>query len=128
MDDLIEKYRVLILKLLEQPLLPLDDNLAKILPKAGVVYRIIENGQTTQETLYVGRTRKLRSRICRRHLSGKSTLGRKMVSRGDHQDQKAVVEYLVSHCSVQYIPVDEKRERDMFEHFVISVLQPTYND
>ena len=122
-------YSDLLGKLLETNSLPFNEDLKISLPRKGGVYRIIENG--SDGTLYVGQSTNLRSRIYRRHLRGSkrvSTVRRKLLRDGDKADEAAVSEFLARACRVQYLEIEDERERTWFEHFAIALLKPKYND
>jgi hypothetical protein len=81
------------------------------------VYRIFENG--LDATLYVGQSTNLRPRIYRRYLRGSkrvSSLRRKLLRDGDLADEAAVNEFLARECRVQYLEIEDERERTWFEH------------
>jgi excinuclease UvrABC nuclease subunit len=123
------RYKELLGKLLETNPRPLNDALIGLLPRKGGVYRIVENG--SDGTLYVGQSTNLRSRIYGRHLGGSkrvSTLRRKLLRDGDLADEAAVSEFLARECRVQYLEIEDERERTWFEHFAIALLKPKYND
>jgi excinuclease UvrABC nuclease subunit len=123
------RYKELLGKLLETNPLPLNEALKGLLPRKGGVYRIVENG--SDEILYVGQSTNLRSRIYGRHLRGSkrvSTLRRKLLRGGDMADDAAVSEFLARECRVQYLEIEDERERTWFEHFAIALLRPKYNN
>jgi len=43
-------------------------------------------------------------------------------------DERSVTEYLTEHCLVQFLEIEDERERNWLEHYAIAVLRPIYND
>ncbi|MDX1377496.1 MAG: GIY-YIG nuclease family protein [Anaerolineales bacterium] len=129
-DDLIKNYRYLMEYLLNKELLPFDDkNLQAKLPNQGGVYCISEKSDKT--IIYIGQSKNLRNRIYRNHLMGhqrNSTLRRKIVKKEKFSSEDQVKDYLHQHCLVQIIEIEDKLERNLFEHFAIAMLKPKYND
>ncbi len=75
------------------------------------------------EVVYVGRTstKSIAGRIKDHHTAGTSSDLNGMLKRFNDYPQKSG-DYIV-----QYLKVDDSRERVMFEHFSIAVLTPTFN-
>lgn len=131
MDDVIGHYKEMLSKLLSKPRLRFDKNLSQELPNTAGVYRVLETDAHTEETIYVGKTVNLRTRIFRNHLNGKSErsiLRKKLIRSGLCEDEKSVTQYLTERCSVQISEIEDERGRSWFEHFTIAVLKPRYND
>jgi hypothetical protein len=131
MDSIIAEYKELLLDLLSKQKIPFDDKLHGSLPKTRGVYRILENDGIWQNSLYVGVTTNLQSRIYTNRLMGNrkaSRLKKKLIKSGDYPDEDAVKEYLQNKCLVQYIEIEKDNLRDLFEHFAISILKPKHYD
>ena len=131
MDDIIGHYKDILSKLLSKPKLRFDKNLSLKSPKSPGVYRVLKTDAHPEETIYVGKTVNLRTRIYRNHLKGKSErsiLRKKLIRSGLCKDENSVTEYLFNDCLVQYLEIEDERERSFFEHFLISYQRPMYND
>ena len=131
MDTLIAQYRASLDKLLAAPKLPFNTALRQALPNNGGVYQIIQVEDGRQLAFYVGKTGNLRARIIGSHLRGNSeasTLRRKMIRSGDFADEISVTKFLMENCLIQFLEIEDKKERAWFEHFTIAMLKPKYND
>lgn len=131
MIDIIQKNIEKLLILISSRHIPFDDELHGSLPTAGGVYRVFEIPASWKESIYVGQTGNLRDRIYRNLLMGDSqahTLKRKLIANAGLTDKETVKKYLKDNCRVQYLEMDDENERSPFEHFVISILKPKYND
>ena len=120
----------LLRQLLAATPIPFSNLVPSLLPSQPGVYRIFEPALPS-DTVYVGRTTKLRSRIYRSHLMGNqgvSTLKRKLIKQGRYGHASDVKAYLRHDCAVQYLVVDIGVERLRLEHFAIALLRPWYND
>jgi hypothetical protein len=129
MEARISRFQKLLEELLQAKptlLLPMMICAPSTLPAHGAVYRIIEKGSDWQNSVYVGRTGNLSDRLYRNHIMGQGLKG-KLVADGKCADSEAAKRYLQS-CSVQYVFLEDDHFRKLFEHFVIAILQPTYND
>jgi len=56
------------------------------------------------------------------------TLKRKLIANAGLPNEEAVKEYLKDDCRVQYLEMVDENEQSLFEHFVISIFKPKYND
>jgi excinuclease UvrABC nuclease subunit len=131
MDTVIAQYKESLQELLSSTQLSFDENLAKALPRRGGVYRIFEKSADWQNSIYAGESDNLKRRIYNNHLMGhrsNSTFRRKLIDSGQCADENAVKEYLKDLCLVQFIVVKDKAERAQFEHFMIAILKPKFND
>lgn len=131
MIDIIQKNIEKLLILISSRHIPFDVGLHGNLPTAGGVYRVLEIPSSWKESIYVGKTGNLRDRIYRNLLMGESkahTLRRKLISNNGLSDEETVKKYLKDNCGIQYLEIEDENERSLFEHFVISILKPKYND
>ena len=129
-DVLIKGYSDLLENLLNKEYLPFDnENLQLKLPKQGGVYCI--SNKTDNTIIYIGQSKNLQKRIYKNHLMGhqrNSTLRRKIVKKEKFSSEDQVRNYLHEQCMVQFIEIEDKLERNFFEHFAIAMLRPKYND
>jgi excinuclease UvrABC nuclease subunit len=124
------KYIDKLVDLLLSNYIPFDDNL-KNLPTNGGVYRIFRPLSDWQESLYIGETNNLRKRIYENLLKGNlssHTFIKKLSESGNFSDEESIKDYLKNCCCLQYIEIENEKERKFFEHFSISILKPKYND
>ena len=131
MDDLIAHHRAMLERLLAAPKLPMSALTSRDVPETGGVYHIVLVEGDRQAPFYAGKTRNLRTRVLRNHLEGhqdRSILLRKMIRSGQSADEPLAKMFLKSNCLVQFLVIDDERERAWFEHFAIALLQPKYND
>lgn len=131
MDDVIGHYKDMMSQLFEKPKLPFNDELRNKLPKSGGVYRILDKGSNLPKTIYVGKTTRLKARISGDHLRGNrrgSTFRNKLIMHKKCIDENSITEYLLDDCLIQYLKIEDKRERSFFEHFLIAYLRPINND
>ncbi len=61
------------------------------------------------------------------HLS-KSGLVKKMVKTGAFKSERSAKRHVENYCFIQYVFVKNKADRVLLEHFLISVLNPKFND
>jgi len=130
MIKVIQKYIEKLLTLISSCPISFDKLLPRNLPASGGVYRIFENSSDWSKTIYVGSTKNLRKRIYRNLFMGNPrvhTLKHKLISAG-FTKARTVEQYLKSNCRIQYLKISNERERKLFEHFAISILEPKYND
>jgi hypothetical protein len=57
-----------------------------------------------------------------------STLKRKLINNGGCVNEEAVKKYLCEKCQIQYVIIDDDKERTYLEHFAVAILKPEYND
>jgi excinuclease UvrABC nuclease subunit len=115
--------------LLASPILPFTADLRKRLPCQGGLYYITQESDDGLRAHYVGKTNHLQRRVYDLHFKGSSavsTLRKTLLASGSHADEAEVTVFL-SGCGIQFLTVDDERERLWLEHFAISVLQPIYN-
>jgi cell division protein FtsB len=115
----------------QSPSIPFNENLHKILPIEGGVYRVFEISSDWKESIYVGKTGNLRERIYTDLFMGAPevhTLKRKLIQNAGFPNKEAVKEYLKNKCRIQYLEIPDESERNLFEHFTISILRPRFND
>jgi len=131
MDKTIAPYKEMLLSLLSSQQIPFDENIRRALSQSAGVYRIFEIDALWQDSVYVGRTSNLQTRIYSDHFMGNrqaSTLKRKLIKSGRFADETEVKEYLRDRCLVQFFELTDDTERKWFEHFAVAVLRPEYND
>ena len=117
-------------QLLAAESIPFGHIVPNSLPAKPGVYRIFETALPS-DTVYIGRTVSLRSRIYRSHLMGNrgvSTLKRKLIRDGRYPAETDVKAYIRHDCCVQYIIIPAAVDRIRLEHFGIALLRPWYND
>ncbi len=102
-----------------------------LLEDLAVVYVIFD--KSTDEALYVGRTRKLRRRLYTNHLQGpKSTARLKKYIVEDNQrfpeinDYEKAKAWLKDNCYFQYVEVQDSRERGHVEGLLGFLLDSRY--
>ena len=97
--------------------------------KAGV-YAIFD--QSTGETLYVGRTKNLRRRLCSDHLRGPKANARLKKYLAEDEKRKDIMnmdqakQYLLNHCYFQYVCENNTRTRGQLEGLLSYLLDVTY--
>jgi hypothetical protein len=134
MDDIktrIEEMQKSLMTLLSADELTFDDSLRTRLPNKPGIYRILKKRSDWSASVYLGKTGDLRQRVFSEHFrgnSGASTLTRKMIARGDFAGEENVHEFLAEKCSVQFLEIQDDRERTAAEHFAIATLRPAHND
>jgi len=129
---LTQKYGDLLDSLLESKMLKFSsEDFRSVLPSHGGVYLISEKINNALERVYIGQSKNIQTRIYRNHLRGSrrvSTLKRKMIRTGMFPNEDEVENYLREKCMIQFLIIDDKFDRNSFEHFVIAVLRPNFND
>ena len=131
MDDTLVQYRGLLADLMSAEFVDFASGTTKSLPRTGGVYRVCKRGQSGIATIYVGKSKNLRRRVHGDHLLGDrvaSTLKRKLIRDTPCEDEADVKQFLTDNCCVQYIEIEEERERTWFEHFAVAMLRPPCND
>jgi excinuclease UvrABC nuclease subunit len=130
-NDRISKFSSLLQVLVDAPVIAFINLKPADLPTKPGVYRIFETDDELPATIYVGESENLSNRIYGNHLMGNteaSTLKKKLVKSGKFTDTKAVKEFLRAECSLQYVVLLEQKERIMFEHYAVAMLEPRFND
>ena len=136
-DRKMEVYKTALEYMLSRPGLNLDRSLLDLLPEEGGVYQIAERGDgilhkthysaTEWHSLYVGKANNLRDDIVKLHLMGNrrvSPLKKKLIANGFNV--KGIKRYLHDMCYVRYFIIKEEQNRELFKHFLISVLNPCF--
>lgn len=119
-------------RLLSGSALRFDDRIRSGLPESDGVYRIFDPA-VPNRTLRAGRTKSaaggLRQRIYH-HLMGnqQGNLRAQLVSGGTCADMESAKAFIREKLAVQVLVVEDDVERIWVEHFVLSVLRPTYCD
>lgn len=130
-DNTIQAYISALKNLISSETLRFDDRLHGKLPQSAGVYRILEADDDLNATMYIGTSNNLRDRIYHNLLMGDinaHTLRKKLLRQPFCNNEQDVKNYLKSNCLCQYLIIDNRQERHLFEHFAISVLKPEYND
>lgn len=127
-EHLITSARRHLFELIQSQKNRCDKKLLAHIPTKPGVYRLSGRKSHEDLTVYVGEAGDLRRRI-RDHLSGparKSTLLRKLIREGVRDVASAKA--FVSTCECQFVVIEDRRERRLFEALTIAVLEPRYND
>ncbi len=129
MDTIIGNYLQKLDQLCKSQIFSFGEITPSSLPSGAGVYRIFTDSAPDQ-TLYVGKSTDLSNRLYRNHLMGnsQSSAFRRKLIRERGFDETEAKDYLRSGCFLQTLLILNGRERSLFEHFAISVLQPKYND
>lgn len=124
-------YQEALTNLLNSKRIPFSaDDLHKALYKSGGLYRITHNSDP-KKTLYIGKAKDIKQRLYNNLLMGQvrsHTLKRKLIKAKKCTAQPSAKKYLQNNCSLQYILMENPRERTFNEHYFISILRPEYND
>ena len=131
METIIFKHKALLQKLLDKSANSFDNQLQGKLPTQGGVYRIFENGETWQNSIYVGKTNNIRRRVYKNHFMGSrqaSTLRNKLARSFKYENESDINQYLQDNCLVQFLVISEDDNRTSLEHFAVAILHPKYND
>jgi len=130
MIEVIQKYGEMLSILILRPLILFDDTLENNLPPEGGVYLIVEISRNLKEGIYVGKTWNLREGICTDLLvnDSKALMFKKKLIENSGFESEQIRQYLEERCRLQYLEVSDERERTLFAHFAISILNPRYND
>jgi excinuclease UvrABC nuclease subunit len=124
-------FSSLLQELVDAPVIAFINLKSSTLPTKPGVYRIFETNDELPTTIYVGESENLSNRIYGNHLMGNteaSTLKRKLVKSGKYTNSEAVRAYLRQECSLQYVVLLNHKEKILFEHFAIAMLEPLLND
>ena len=131
MKRLIKTYLKKLSKLRNSRSIPFDSNMYNALPVKGGVYRIFDSQTNKTISIWVGKTNNFQTRIYRAHLMGNrgaSSLKKKLIKRNVCSNENSVKKYLKKNCLVQFLVIEDKNERSLFEHFAIAILRPKFND
>lgn len=133
MKERLEHYNQLLDELMANQSFSFNGLPRNGLPTTGGIYRIslVEPIESEDNTAYVGKTGNLRERLYTNHLMGNltaSNLKKKLVSTGACLDAAGAKLLLTGHYQLQYIQMDDARERTFFEHFAVAILHPLFND
>lgn len=114
--------------LLSRPKLNFDSSMDLSLPKEGGVYHLAEKN-AEEPSLYVGETENLWDCIITGHLNRRgSVIKKKLIKGKKFKSEKRAKQYLQERCFVQYVLVEDERFRTLLKNFVISILNPKFND
>lgn len=120
-------------RLLAAPVIKFDRGCCGALPETHGVYRIF-HPDLPAVTIRAGRTKTaaggLRQRVYKNHLMGDQpgNLPAQLVGGGVCISQEAAKEYIRGSLVVQFLEVNDSKERTWLEHFMLGVLQPQYCD
>lgn len=123
-----EDYKRMLERLCSSPKIELFDiESSKITSSSGVY--IIYN-KKTDNIMYVGESKNLRQRILKNHIQGNvhGSVFRgavKELHKFDNEDE--ITKFIKANCSIQLEEIKNARDRMLFEHFSIAVLNPPYN-
>jgi hypothetical protein len=138
-DEVLEQNRregkEILEKLLSAPAFPFDINLKSRLPVQHGVYVISRRNGTCLEYLHAGRSNNasggLRSRIWAQHVTGggdraRSDLVQKVIDRGLAVDRLSAQAWIKTNCFVQWAVEENDDLRCWAEHYILSVLRPSW--
>ena len=134
LDERITGLRAICEQLLRQPRVRFRENNESIrskVPDEPGLYVISQKGASTGEFLWAGKTnRSLRQRICQNHLMGNQNgnLPHLLIGGGVCQDLNTAKSWIRDNCYVQFLVMGEDAIRSRAEHFMLSVIRPTYCD
>lgn len=96
------------------------------IPDSGGVYVISrKDSNHTQEVMYVGRSRRLRTRICKYHTrKTKGAFGRYLVR--DGASPKRIGEQIRDRFAVRFILEEDYKTRGLLEAYATAILAPKY--
>ena len=126
----LSQYRRYTRKLFSRDRISLGrNNLHGTLTTNGGLYRITWR-ENPKKAIYVGKAKSIRQRIYNNLMKGQirsHTLKRKLIRTNFclEGDEKI---YLSNRCMVQYIELDDPRERTFLEHYIIAAERPRFND
>ncbi len=102
------------------------------LSKSSGVYRIItRDGNDSEQTIYVGRTKNLQKRLYSDLLMGNAgshTLRNKLIKSNLCKNEEDAKQYIINKYLCQVQIINDEQERKFFKHFAISIFRPIYND
>lgn len=130
MIEVIQKYAEMLSILILRPLIRFDDTLDNNLPTDGGVYLIVEISHNLKEGIYVDKTWNLKEGICTDLLvnDSKALMFKKKLIENSGFESEKIGQYLEERCRLQYLEVSDERDRTLFAHFAISILNPRFND
>lgn len=120
-------------RLLNAPIIKFDRGCRSSLPKTQGVYRIY-HPEAPAVTIRAGRSKKasggLRQRVYNNHLMGNQPDNLRAQLVGDRVciNLEAAKDYIRESLVVQFLEVQDSKERTWLEHFMLGVLQPRYCD
>jgi excinuclease UvrABC nuclease subunit len=129
MQEIIQKYVDQLSNLMSIAPISFEDDLRRKIPSRGGIYRIFELA-TFKESIYVGETDNLQNRLYNNLLMGNAkahTLRNKIIKETGFSNEEAT-QYMKKNHHIQYLEVQDSKERRLLKHFVISVLKPSFND
>jgi len=128
-DMQASKLREHLALLQKEPILNFRNLRREDLPASPGIY-VIYQIDSPDPPLYVGRSENLARRIWDNHIKGnvEASIFRKKIGQIQKtSDEKAITEYILSHCEFHFLKVSEPLPSRL-EHFAIAVLQPRLNE
>jgi hypothetical protein len=118
-------------ELLRTPLIRFDEQLRSKLPPVQGIYAISMIGATPAEFLRAGKADvSLRQRIYQNHYMGDQSgnLRQQLIKEGLCTVMAETKPWIREHCRVQFLVIEDGKERTLAEHFMLALLQPKYAD
>ena len=128
LEENIASYSEKLTKVMNQPKFNFVQAAPNQIPAAPGVYLIHDD--TSNQMIYAGRTRNLRTRLLQQHKRGNAEGSQFRKALGQNlnlSDEAKISDYIVNNCSFQYLPVESFEERVRLEHFMTAILAPTLN-
>jgi hypothetical protein len=128
------EMRQLLGRLLASPLYKFDERIRSVLPDEQGLYIIYDCSSDPFVAIRAGKTKTaaggLRQRIYANHLMGdqNGNLRQQLVSDGVCTDLETAKSWIRSHCKVGFLTVADGVTRSRAEHYMLSVIRPTYCD
>ena len=129
----VSDLRTTVARLLDSTQMRFDSSLRGLLPDRHGIYRIFLASDPAA-TLRAGRTKSaaggLRQRVYQNHFMGdqQGNLRQQLVSAQMCRDMQHTKQFIRSYCLVQIVEIEKEDERKWAEHFMLSVLRPTFTD
>jgi hypothetical protein len=120
-------------KLINSKKFTFDKSIRSNLPEDAGIYAISFNAAQPSEYLIAGRTKGtegLRQRIYQNHLMGNQigNLRSKLVNGGLCPDMEHTKDWIRQNCVVQFVTIPDENLINWFEHYILSILRPKYNN
>ncbi len=130
----LDQEKWLLDDLLAVPEVPFDERLHGRLPQSPGIYVIKIRGTKPGQYLRAGRTKRagegLLQRVYRNHLHGHQSgnLRSQLVRSGWCESLDAAKKWMRENCTVQFLVIQDERERRWAEYFMLSILRPEFCD
>jgi hypothetical protein len=127
----LEELKRLLDRLLAATPYGFDESLRSNLPEESGLYVILTRTNGLEEVLRAGRTSGaggLRQRVYQNHLMGNQSgnLRAQLVAAKTCKDLREAKTWVRANCSVRFLVVEDANALRWGEHFVLSVLRPTF--